>query len=373
MTRHIAVLGLLLVSCASAPKSGEEVTVTPPTVPALAPKDEPGLLLQGFETVDDLRGLHAANATIALGPEGVTQGEKALKITGVAPKDSKESSHGVRIAFAPPMSWSGMHELAVDVTNPEDTPQHLMVILADATVPMAERDKRRKAGLLVPAHATETMRVVLAGEWGTKQPLKDRSGRIAKDNGYALDLSKMHWLWIVSDKATNVGESFILDNLRLVRRDFNGVAISPTPPVRKPKLAVMDVQDLTGDLGNKAKLLTTLAYDEAASTKTADLISTADVNEMLGLERQKQLLGCTDGMCLADIGGALGADYLLTSQVGKLGSRVRVDARIVDARKGKVLAIAGDFAAANNDDAIADLMQRMVRKALGDSPLAPKP
>ena len=52
---------------------------------------------------------------------------------------------------------------------------------------------------------------------------------------------------------------------------------------------------------------------------------------------------------------------------------MRVDARIVDARKGKVLAIAGDFAAANNDDAIADLMQRMVRKALADSPLAPKP
>lgn len=49
------------------------------------------------------------------------------------------------------------------------------------------------------------------------------------------------------------------------------------------------------------------------------VISKADIDAMLGFDRQKQALGCDDVSCLAEIGGALGVDKLVSGQVTQLG------------------------------------------------------
>lgn len=51
-----------------------------------------------------------------------------------------------------------------------------------------------------------------------------------------------------------------------------------------------------------------------------EAISNADVRRMLEFEAEKQKLGCdgTDASCLAEIGGALGAAYLVAGQVLKV-------------------------------------------------------
>jgi TolB-like protein len=151
--------------------------------------------------------------------------------------------------------------------------------------------------------------------------------------------------------------------------------VAPAPDaghVKRPKMAVLDMQDLTGDMGPKVKLLTAVLYDEVAATHTVDAITSAEIGEILGVERQKQLLGCSESGCLAEIGGALGSDYLLTSQAGKIGSRVRLDIRLIDARKSRVVASAGDFVAAGSDDGLADTTIRLMRQVLHDSPLGAK-
>lgn len=48
-------------------------------------------------------------------------------------------------------------------------------------------------------------------------------------------------------------------------------------------------------------------------------ISKQDIEQMLALEAMKETVGCSDVACLAEIGGALGADYMVT------GSLIRVD------------------------------------------------
>src|SRR5438309_267107 len=50
--------------------------------------------------------------------------------------------------------------------------------------------------------------------------------------------------------------------------------------------------------------------------------SRSEMQALLGLERQKELMGCSDestASCLAELAGALGADGVLTGTLGKVG------------------------------------------------------
>ncbi len=58
-------------------------------------------------------------------------------------------------------------------------------------------------------------------------------------------------------------------------------------------------------------------------------VGQADVDAMLGLEKQKDILGCTSTACAAEIGGALGADLFLYGEVGKVGSSYAINMTIV--------------------------------------------
>jgi hypothetical protein len=84
----------------------------------------------------------------------------------------------------------------------------------------------------------------------------------------------------------------------------------------KLKIAVMD---LTLPAGTSPELASAL---DAAITEALDRlgafapISSREVRRMLELEANKQFLGCDGGSdCLAEIGGALGADYAITGSL----------------------------------------------------------
>lgn len=68
------------------------------------------------------------------------------------------------------------------------------------------------------------------------------------------------------------------------------------------------------------------------------ITTSADIASVLGLERQRQLLGCTDSSCLAEIGSALGCDAVLNVSVAKLDDTYRANVRVVSGRDGAVLA-----------------------------------
>ena len=61
-------------------------------------------------------------------------------------------------------------------------------------------------------------------------------------------------------------------------------------------------------------------------------VSTAsDISALLGLERQKQLMGCADDAtsCVAEIAGALGADGLVKGTLGKFGPLYQINLNIL--------------------------------------------
>lgn len=76
-----------------------------------------------------------------------------------------------------------------------------------------------------------------------------------------------------------------------------------------------------------------------AERGTVRVTTQREIATLLGLERQKQLLGCTDASvnCVAELAGALGVDGVVSGSVGKLGSAYTVNVKIVSARDGSAL------------------------------------
>jgi hypothetical protein len=68
-------------------------------------------------------------------------------------------------------------------------------------------------------------------------------------------------------------------------------------------------------------------------------ITTAkDVAQLLGMERERQLLGCSDarGSCIAELAGALGVDGIVSASVAKTDSGFLVNLRVLHAADGSV-------------------------------------
>lgn len=90
-----------------------------------------------------------------------------------------------------------------------------------------------------------------------------------------------------------------------------------------------------------ARGLTDAIAAEVARTPKLRVVTQSDIQAMLSLEKQKQLLGCAEDVaCMAEIGGALGAERLLVPSVTKLGGTYLVHLKLIDVKKARVLALA---------------------------------
>jgi TolB-like protein len=135
---------------------------------------------------------------------------------------------------------------------------------------------------------------------------------------------------------------------------------------KKPGLAVMDIRSVQGVPAGTATLITDVVVTEVSGTRRFEVVSSADISSLLGLEKQKQLLQCgEDSSCLAELGGALGVDYLLTGTVGLLGSRLRISMVVQNVKKAKVVARQARFCDAN-EDALVKATEETVRGLIGE-------
>ncbi len=137
----------------------------------------------------------------------------------------------------------------------------------------------------------------------------------------------------------------------------------------KPRVVVLD---LASDRSTKssARFVTVAVMTELSRTGRFDVIGSSDIQALLGLERQKQLLGCTndESSCLAELSGALGAEYLVTGSLGKVGKQTRLDLTLLQTKGSRVLARDGGPV---TDDTLPDETSRIVRALLAALPGAP--
>ena len=105
-----------------------------------------------------------------------------------------------------------------------------------------------------------------------------------------------------------------------------------------PKTAVFDLQ-AAGVRDAEARSAGLVLPTEVRRYAKGPVISGDDIRALLGLERQKQLLGChEDSSCMAELGGALGVDEVIDGSLGKLGNTFVLELRRLDTRHSRTLA-----------------------------------
>jgi hypothetical protein len=99
--------------------------------------------------------------------------------------------------------------------------------------------------------------------------------------------------------------------------------------------------------------------------------SSAALAALLKHEESKQLLGCVEVSCFADVGAVLGAEWLVSGTVSKLGERPVLTLRLLDVKASRLAnqitetlpAEAGEY----------DEAMRVASFRILDLPVAPRP
>lgn len=139
----------------------------------------------------------------------------------------------------------------------------------------------------------------------------------------------------------------------------------------RPKLAVLDFQP-QGVPAETAQAITTAATQELSQRGFFEVVTSADIQTMLGVERQKQLTGCSESSnsCTAEIAGAMGSRFVLSGSVTKLGDALQLSMQMLDTNKSQT--IARSVRLASDERALAEQLPWALAEATG-TPLPPAP
>jgi len=102
------------------------------------------------------------------------------------------------------------------------------------------------------------------------------------------------------------------------------------------KIAVLDIR-ATGTDESTARTLTEILAVEVGRFAGTQVVTSNEVESMLGLEQRKQIVGCNENVsCVAEIAGALGVDMLCTGSLGIVDGTSVLTLRVIDVRKARV-------------------------------------
>jgi hypothetical protein len=107
----------------------------------------------------------------------------------------------------------------------------------------------------------------------------------------------------------------------------------------RPKVAVLDftANGASKELTSAASSATANELDRLGAFQ---VITSEAIRALLGFEKQKQMLGCSDAGCISEIGGALGAEYVVSGKVTRLAAAggvpetVSLDLTLSSVKKG---------------------------------------
>jgi hypothetical protein len=103
----------------------------------------------------------------------------------------------------------------------------------------------------------------------------------------------------------------------------------------KPRLVVLDLTP-----GGGADPAVVNGFTEAMANTIMkagyfDVQSSRDVQQLLGVERQRQLLGCSEGSCMTELAGAINARFVLSGSLVKLGDAWQLTLTTLDSTKAQ--------------------------------------
>jgi hypothetical protein len=107
----------------------------------------------------------------------------------------------------------------------------------------------------------------------------------------------------------------------------------------KPKIAITNLS--APDAMDKAVVT---AIQDAIASEVANrgyfqVVTAQEIGVLLGMERQKQLLGCAEegNACLAELSGAMGAQFVMSGSLAPLGDAVQLSLQVQDTQRARAV------------------------------------
>ena len=148
------------------------------------------------------------------------------------------------------------------------------------------------------------------------------------------------------------------------------LAVAPEAAAAQPsrtRVAVLDLQYAGSGDRKSVEGLSALLASEVARRPGLAVVSGADLRTLVGFERQKALVGCSEGACMTELAGTLGVAYLVSSEVSSVGSSWLLSLGLLDANKGS--SVSRLTRRSSSIDGLVDEVSRAVDELL--APLGP--
>ncbi len=149
---------------------------------------------------------------------------------------------------------------------------------------------------------------------------------------------------------------------------------APPGPMKaeKPRLLINALEAGSGVDPSVANSLTDAVTKEVENRGFFRPFSQNEVQTLLGKERQAQLLGCSDesNSCLTELAGALGARFVMSGTVTKLGEAYQLTLQTLDSQKAQ--SVGRSVRIASSLDTLLAQLTYSVAEATG-TPLPPPP
>jgi TolB-like protein len=134
----------------------------------------------------------------------------------------------------------------------------------------------------------------------------------------------------------------------------------PADDAAKAPILVLPLQAKLGIDTDVTELLDDKITVELSEYPDFTVLARSDLQQMLELEAERSAIGCDldSNSCLAEVAGAMGAQYVVSGRMGKLGSKITVTLNLFDSHQ------ASNISRTNFDsdalDQIADAIPQLV-------------
>lgn len=128
------------------------------------------------------------------------------------------------------------------------------------------------------------------------------------------------------------------------------LAAAPGLKVAVPAVSYVNLTEREGDAFVDA------FGQQLSQSSGADVITRTQLTQLIGLERQRELLGCTEAAntCMAELSGALGAEAIVTGSLGRLGTVFTVTLKL---SRGQGALVSSFTARARNEAELLEALQ----------------
>ncbi len=135
---------------------------------------------------------------------------------------------------------------------------------------------------------------------------------------------------------------------------------------RALRVALLPLSALGGVSKETAQLLGDALAGELRRRPGVSVLTQSDVAALLGAEKTRQMLGCTDSGCIAELGGALGADRVVHGSIGRVGESLVVNLSALDPRRATTAASVSERLRGAREETFLDVLPTLVDGLLAE-------